>query len=146
MATTDELAVMKLLAAEAENPDYDQLGLWEVSKMRYAVIAFAVTLMLAMPSRAEVPKSITALLGPSVGYLLAQSDLCEWGITAKIEKTYQDGFKTMGMTAEQQASAWSEATARHKVLNELPAEAKTHMKAETCTPASRARVEKDLAN
>jgi hypothetical protein len=67
-------------------------------------------------------------------------------LTAKIEKTYQESFKTIGMTAEQQASAWSQATARRKALNELPAEARTHMKAETCTAASRARVEKELVN
>jgi hypothetical protein len=117
--------------------------------VRFAAIAFAVlpTLVAAtMPSRAEVPNAVAAVLGPSVGYLLAQSDLCEWGLTAKIEKAYQDGFKTIGMTAEQQATAWSQAAARHKALTDLPAEAKTHMKAETCTPASREQLEKNLAN
>lgn len=116
--------------------------------MRLAAIALAVlpTLVAAIPSRAEVPNSVAALLGPSVGYLLAQSDLCEWGLTAKIEKTYQDGFKTIGMTAEQQATAWSQAAAHRKTLNDLPAEAKMHMMAETCTPASREQLEKNLAN
>jgi hypothetical protein len=115
--------------------------------MRFAVIVFAVLLALVVsPSRAEVPNSVTALLGPAVGYLLAQSDLCQWDLAAKIEKTYQDGFKTMGMTAAQQASAWSQAAARRKDLADLPAEAKTRMKTETCTPAFRARVEKDIAD
>jgi len=50
------------------------------------------------------------------------------------------------MTAEQQASAWSEAAARRKALSELPAEARMRMKTETCTAASRARLEQDLAN
>lgn len=115
--------------------------------MRLAAIAFAAlsALVNALPSRAEVPDSVTALLAPSVGYLLAQSDLCEWGLTAKIEKTYRDAFKTMGMTAEQQASVWSQVAARHQALTELPAETKTRMKAETCTPESRARVETNLA-
>ena len=98
-----------------------------------------------MPSRAEVPNSVTALLGPAVGYLLAQSDLCGWDLTAKIEKTYQDAFKAMEMTAEQQASVWSQITARHQALTKLPAETKMRMKAETCTTESRARVEQNLA-
>lgn len=115
--------------------------------MKFAAIAFAVLLALvAIPSRAEVPNSVAALLGPGVGYLLSQSDLCQWDLTAKIEKTYQDGFKAIGMTAAQQASAWSQAAASRKDLADLPAEAKTRMKADTCTPASRARVEKDITD
>ncbi len=110
----------------------------------FAAIAFAV-LVVATPSRAEVPNPVAALLGPAVGYLLAQSDLCEWNLAAKIEKTYRDGFQTMGMTQAQQASAWSEATARRKALAALPAEARTRMKADTCTAASRSRVEHDLS-
>jgi hypothetical protein len=115
--------------------------------VRFSAITFVVlcTLAAAVPSRAEVPNSVTALLGPAVGYLLAQSDLCEWGLTAKIEKTYKDAFRTMGMTEEQQANIWLQTTARHQVLTGLPAEARTRMKAETCTPESRARVEKNLA-
>lgn len=75
--------------------------------MRSAAVAFAVlaAFVAGIPARAEVPISVAALLGPSVGYLLAQSDLCEWGLAERIEKTYQAGFKTIGMTAEQQASA-----------------------------------------
>ena len=115
--------------------------------MKFAAIAVAVLLALvAIPSRAEVPNSVAALLGPGVGYLLSQSDLCQWDLTAKIEKTYQDGFKAIGMTAAQQASAWSQAAASRKDLADLPAEAKTRMKADTCTPASRARVEKDITD
>ena len=115
--------------------------------MKFAASAFAVLLALvAIPSRAEVPNSVAALLGPGVGYLLSQSDLCQWDLTAKIEKTYQDGFKAIGMTAAQQASAWSQAAASRKDLADLPAEAKTRMKADTCTPASRARVEKDITD
>ena len=122
---------------------------WTFAKiMRFAAIALALlpALAAAMPSRAEVPNSIAVLLGPSVGYLLAQSDLCGWGLTAKIEETYRDSFKRIGMTAEQQASAWSQAAARHKALTALAARANARMKAETCTPASRAQLEKDLGD
>lgn len=116
--------------------------------MRFAAIVFVVLLpaLAAAPARAAVPNSVAALLGPSIGYLLAQSDLCEWRLTAKIEQTYRKDFETIGMTAAQQASTWSQASARRRALAALPAEAKTHMKAETCTPASRARVEHDLAD
>jgi hypothetical protein len=116
--------------------------------MRFAAIAFGVlhAPVITTPARAGVPNSVTALLGPAIGYLLAQSDMCQWDLAEKIEKTYQDGFKTMGMTAAQQASAWSEAAARRKALADLPAEENTRMKAGICTPASRARVEKDVAD
>ncbi len=116
--------------------------------MRFPAIAVVVLLpaLAAAPARAEVPNSVAALLGPSVGYLLAQSDLCEWGLAPQIEQTYRKDFQTIGMTAAQQASTWSQAGARRKALAALPAETKAHMKAETCTPASRARVEHDLAD
>jgi hypothetical protein len=119
-----------------------------VKTMRLAAIAVVSLLaaFAAAPAGAEVPNSITALLGPTVGYLLAQSDLCQWGLNEKIEKTYRDGFKTIGMTAAQQATAWAQAAARRKALADLPAEAKTRMKADTCAPAARARVESDLAD
>jgi hypothetical protein len=116
--------------------------------MRFAPIA-VISLLSALavaPASAEVPNSITSLLGPTVGYLLAQSDLCQWDLTGKIETTYQNGFKTIGMTAAQQATAWAQAAARRKDLADLPAEAKTRMKADTCAQAIRARVEKDLAD
>ncbi|HEY5329327.1 MAG TPA: hypothetical protein VIJ79_05545 [Acidobacteriaceae bacterium] len=113
-----------------------------------SVIAVAALLpaLSATTSHAEVPNSIAKLLGPAVGYLLSQSDLCQWGLTGDIEKTYRNGFKTMGMTAAQQASTWSQAVARRKALADLPASAKARMKADTCTPALRARVEGDLAD
>lgn len=117
--------------------------------MRFAVIAAAAALfpvLVARPAGAEVPNSVTALLGPQVGYLLAQSDLCEWNLTDKIEKTYRNGFKTIGMTAAQQADVWSQAAARRTAMAGLPEQAKTRMKADTCTPASRARVDHDLAD
>jgi hypothetical protein len=114
--------------------------------MRLAVFAlaglFAVTAVNS--ANAAVPGPVVALLGPSVGYLLSQSDLCQWGLAGKITKTYQDGYKAIGMTAAQQATAWEHATATQKRMAGLSAEARDHMKAETCTPAARARVEQDL--
>ena len=116
--------------------------------MRITAVAVVALLPVfgAMPAGAEVPNSISALLGPTVGYLLAQSDLCQWGLTGKIETTYKAGFQTIGMTTAQQATAWAQAAARRKDLADLPAEAKTRMKADTCGQAMRARVESDLAN
>jgi hypothetical protein len=115
--------------------------------MRFAAIAAAslIPALAATTAGAAVPNPVVALLGPSVGYLLAQSDLCQWGLTEKIEKTYQDGFKKIGMTAAQRATAWDQAKSRQKDLANLPAEAKAGMKTDTCTPASRARVDHDLA-
>jgi hypothetical protein len=116
--------------------------------MRFAAIAVVTLLssIVVMPARAEVPTAITAVLGPGVGYLLAQSDLCKWGLAQKIEKTYRDDFVTIGMTAAQQTTTWEMVAARRKALANLPAKAKDGMKAGTCTQVSRARVESDLAN
>src|ERR1700710_2871244 len=111
--------------------------------MRIAASAL-VGLFAATAANAAVPSPVVALLGPSVGYLLSQSDLCQWGLKDKITKTYQDGYKTIGMTAAQQANAWEQAAATQKRMAGLSAQAREHMKADTCTPASRARVEKDL--
>lgn len=116
--------------------------------MRFAAIAAAALFpaLAATSARAEVPNSVAALLGPGVGYLLAQSDLCQWGLADKIEQTYRDSFKTIGLTAAQQTGVWAQAEARRKAMAGLPAEAKTRMKADTCTPASRTRVDNDLAD
>jgi hypothetical protein len=67
-------------------------------------------------------------------------------MTAKIQTTYQHAFKTLGMTDAQQAAAWDQAKARQADLAKLPAEAKARMKADTCTPAAKARLEHDLAD
>src|SRR5690349_9799738 len=101
--------------------------------MRFTVIAaFGILGTLAVfPVNAAVPNSVTALLGPSIGYLLAQSDLCHWELTERIQTTYRNGFKEMGMTAAQQTAVWDQATARQRDLGNLPAEAKARMKADT---------------
>ena len=114
--------------------------------MRLAAFALAglVAVTALTSANAAVPSPVVALLGPSVGYLLSQSDLCQWGMADKITKTYQDGYKTIGMTAVQQATAWEQAAATQKRMAGLSAAAREHMKADTCTPTARARVEKDL--
>jgi hypothetical protein len=38
---------------------------------------------------AAVPNPIASLLGPSIGYLQAQSELCGWNLKDKIRATYQ---------------------------------------------------------
>ena len=103
--------------------------------------AFAIA-----PARADAPNSIVSLLGPSVGYLLGQSDLCEWGLSDRIEKTYKASFQAIGMSPLQQSSAWDMAKARRANLAEMSIEGKTRMKADTCTPTFRARFEKDLTD
>lgn len=114
--------------------------------MRFVMIATAamLSLLAAAPAEADAPNSIIFLLGPSVGYLLGQSDLSQWGLTAKIEKTYKAGFQAIGMTAAQQAAAWKDAKARQNGLASMPLAAKERMKADTCTPAFRARIEQNL--
>ena len=115
--------------------------------MRYVMIAAVwLSVMAAGQAVADAPNSITFLLGPSVGYLLGQSDLCQWGLTEKIEKTYKAGFQAIGMTTAQQAAAWKEARARQNGLASMPAKAKERMKAATCKPDFRARIEQNLTD
>lgn len=116
--------------------------------MRYAIITAGVMLsaVASIPAKADIPNSIASLLGPSVGYLLGQSDLCQWDLTDKIEKTYQASFQTIGMSAAQQTTAWDMAKARRAGMADMPADGKARMKADTCTPAFRARFEKDLTD
>jgi hypothetical protein len=114
--------------------------------MRSTVVVVAAILSFpASGAEAAVPKSIAVLLGPSVGYLLSQSDLCEWGIAAKIENTYKRAFKAIGMTQAQQAAAWEQAKAKQAELAKIPAEAKARIKTDTCTTESRSRVELDIS-
>jgi hypothetical protein len=109
-------------------------------------ILLAGVLVAAAATRADaaVPDRIVSLLGPSVGYLLSQSDLCQWGLGDRIRKAYDDGFAAIGMTQAQRSSAWDQASATQRRLAEVPAEAREHMKADTCTSAARERVERDL--
>ena len=115
--------------------------------MRFAIISFTSLLAMsaATGAHAQVPNPIAALLGPSVGYMLFQDDLCGWGMTDKIKKTYQAGFKTIGMTAAQQTTAWEQAADTQKRMSDIPPDAKANMKTDTCTADSRAHVEHDLA-
>jgi hypothetical protein len=92
-----------------------------------------------------VPNPVVAVLGPSIGYLLAQSELCQWALTEKVRTTYQEAFKQIGMTPEQQATAWAQAVVHQKRLAEIPAEAQARMKAETCTSEAHGRFERDLS-
>jgi hypothetical protein len=95
---------------------------------------------------AAVPNSIALLLGPSIGYLQAQSELCGWNLNDRIRATYQKDFAQIGMTDAQQSAAWEQAQARETKLTSLPPEAKDGMKAGICTPAARAELEQQLAD
>ena len=95
---------------------------------------------------AAVPNSIASLLGPSIGYLQAQSDLCGWNLNDRIRATYQKDFAQIGMTDAQQAAAWQQAQARETKLTSLPPKAKAGMKAGICTAPARAEVDQQLAD
>jgi hypothetical protein len=95
---------------------------------------------------AAVPNSIASLLGPSIGYLMAQSDLCGWNLNDKIRTTYQKDFAQIGMTDAQQAAAWQQAQARETKLTSLPPKAQDGMKAGICTSVARAEFDQQLAD
>ena len=108
-----------------------------------AVVGLLPMLALA-PAEAAVPGPVLALLGPGIGYMLNQSDLCQWNMGAQIKTTYQNAFNEMGLTEAEQANVWQDAVRRQKALANLPADAAAGMKSGTCTAASRARLESDL--
>jgi hypothetical protein len=115
--------------------------------MRSTAIPIAVIFSFAVSAAgAAVPNSVAVLIGPDIGYLMSQSDLCQWGMSAKVQATYQQAFRTMGMTVAQQAAAWDQAKARQADLAKLPADAKARMKADTCTPEAKAHFEHNLAD
>ena len=116
--------------------------------MKNTIITASIVLcaFAAEPAKADAPNSIVSALGPSVGYLLGQSDLCEWGLSDRIEKTYKASFQAIGMSPLQQSSAWDMAKVRRAGLADMGPEGRARMKADTCTPAFRARFEKDLTD
>jgi hypothetical protein len=91
-----------------------------------------------------VPNPVTALLGPRLGYVLAQSDLCGWNLADRITATYQADFKATGLTPAQETAVWNDAAASRKALTGLAPAARTRMKAGICTPAARAELERSL--
>ena len=114
------------------------------------IVAFAVGAVLAglsvSAARAEAPNAIAALLGPSVGFMMAQSEICGWDLKDKIHAAYQKGFAKIGMTDAQESAAWEQAAAREAKLMSLPEKAKDSMKGAVCTSAARADLEKEIAD
>jgi hypothetical protein len=116
--------------------------------MRYFTIATILLLpILAMQAACaeDLPQPVTALIGPGIGYLLAQSDLCQWDMNGQIKAAYQNSFNEMGLSAAQQATIWQAAAARQKKLADLPAAAKAGMKSGTCGPDFRAHLEAQIS-
>jgi hypothetical protein len=110
-------------------------------RLPVAILAGLLASSTVRAAVAATPNSIVAVLGPSVGYMLSQSDLCQWNLADRIRKTYQRDFAAIGMTAAQQTSAWEQAAETQKHMTEIPPDAKDRMKADTCSPAERTRVE-----
>jgi hypothetical protein len=111
---------------------------------RAVVLTSLLVLSATSGARAAVPDRIVGLLGPAVGYLLSQSDLCQWGMSDRIRKAYDGAFTAIGMTEAQRMAAWDQASATQGRLGDVPGEAKDRMRTETCTGAARERVEHDL--
>ncbi len=114
--------------------------------MRLLIVVAVLPILAAAPAKADAPNSIVSMIGPAVGYLLGQSDLCDWNLSDKIEKTYQKSFTAIGMSPAQQAAAWDAAKIRRSAIGGMPAEGRVRMKADTCTPEFRARFEKDITD
>ncbi len=108
-------------------------------------LAGLLLLLPAFPAAAGVPGSITGLFGNDIGFFLAQSDLCQWHMDAKIHSTYESAFTRIGMTAAQQAEVWQDVATRRKIIEGLPAPAIARMKTE-CTPATQTRIENLLGS
>jgi len=114
--------------------------------MRVIILAAVASFVLPAQSMAATPDSIVALLGPSLGGLLAQSDLCGWKIADKIDATYQRSFKQIDMTDTQVTAVWAKAHSRQAEMAKIPSAGKARMKREMCTTESRQQVDHNLAN
>ena len=116
--------------------------------MRFLALASGCLLagLSVSAAGAAVPNSIASLLGPSIGYLHAQSELCGWNLNDRIRATYQKDFAQIGMTDAERSAAWQQAQARETNLTSLPPKAKDGMKAGIRTPAARAELERQLAD
>ena len=114
--------------------------------MRWLSFATAGLLTVAVAYRADaaVPRSIAVLLGPSVGYFLAESKICGWNLDEKIRQTYERDFPAIGMTDEQQSEAWAKAKAHEAKLVNLPEKVMAPTKAKICASADHQALLYDL--
>jgi hypothetical protein len=111
---------------------------------RSVVLTSLLLLSATSGASAAVPNRIVGLLGPAVGYMLSQSDLCKWGMSDRIRRAYDDAFTALGMTQAQRVATWDQALATQQRLADVPGAAKDRMRAETCTDAAHERVEREL--
>lgn len=113
----------------------------------FAIATLLLLLILGVPatSAEDLPQPVATLIGPGIGYLLGQSDLCQWNMNGQIKAAYQNSFSEMGLSAAQQAAIWQAAAARQKKLADLPAAAKAGMKSGICGPDFRARAEAQIS-
>jgi hypothetical protein len=81
--------------------------------------------LTASAAGAAVPNSITSLLGPSIGYLMGQSDLCGWNLNDRIRATFKKDLAQIGMTDAQLAAVWQQAEARETSSRVFPRRRKT---------------------
>jgi hypothetical protein len=114
--------------------------------MRVSTCVAIAALVVPLQAWAAVPNSVVALLGPSLGGLLGQDDLCGWGLAGRIETTYRNDFKSIGLTDAQAAAVWAEAHGRQAEMAKIPADGQARMKAEMCTAAGRQQFERKLAD
>jgi hypothetical protein len=82
--------------------------------------AALMAVFVAHPGDAATPRSIAVLLGPTVGYLSAESKICGWNLEAQIHQTYERDFAVIGMTKAQVDEAWAKAAAHEAKLLSLP--------------------------
>lgn len=108
------------------------------------VIVGLMTVFAAHNADAAAPRSIAVLLGPSVGYLLAESKICGWNLEDKIRQTYERDFVAIGMTNAQRGEAWAKATTQEARLTNLPGTAMTPMKARICSLSDHAALRYDI--
>jgi hypothetical protein len=116
------------------------------ASMRQLLLATAgfMAVFVTHPGDAATPRSIAVLLGPSVGYLLAESKICGWNLESQIQQTYERDFAVIGMTKAQTDEAWAKAAAHEAKLMGLPEKAMTPMKAQICSSSDHAALLYDI--
>ncbi|MEH2508943.1 hypothetical protein V1291_000297 [Nitrobacteraceae bacterium AZCC 1564] len=97
---------------------------------------------VAQPNADESKDGTIEVVTAALGEVLALGDLCGWDFAAKVDKLYQNGKKTLNLTAAQEKAIRTEvAAARNATFGHLSADGQARVRADVCKDEQRARLE-----
>jgi|HubBroStandDraft_6_1064221.scaffolds.fasta_scaffold253298_2 hypothetical protein len=120
---------------------------------RFTRVTLLVSLVVLLPLTISMPAgaedtlaSEIETLAAAAGEVLAIDDLCQWGLTPKVEKTIQDWVKKTGMSERKMPIIRERVTeARTSTFGNLSPAGRIRMKADICNPAERDYLERMIS-